>query len=283
MPVVDAHQHFWRHGERAHAWPAAATAALSRDFTPAELRAAMGEAEVDGTILVQSLNDAEETEAFLDLAGETTWILGVVGWAALDEPRRLADRLAALRRRSHKLIGLRHLVNFEPDPRWLLRPEVREGLDVLAASGLAFEVVPTDPARFEAALEAAASRPAMPVVIDHLARPPAEATGWQPWAALIERAAALPNTRIKLSVGLDLALGWRWSPDALRPYVEHVLRCFGPRRVLAASNWPVSLLAGGYASLWAGYRALLAHLPPAERDAVLGGNALDLIRALEPA
>ncbi|WP_043837386.1 amidohydrolase family protein [Muricoccus aerilatus] len=270
--VIDAHQHFWRHGARAHAWPAPAMAALARDFTPDDLRREMRAAGVDRTILMQSLNDAEETAEFLALAARTEWILGVVGWVPLTCPDRLALLLERMPHREH-LIGIRHLINFEPDPHWLLRPEVQESVDVIAAHGLVFDAVPNDPIRLEAVLDTAARRPHMPVVIDHLARPPVDSGGWEPWATLIARAAALPNLRVKLSIGLDVALGWRWSTEALRPYVDHVLSLFGPGRVMAASNWPVGLLAGSYAELWAGTRGLLAGLGADERALVLGGAA----------
>jgi L-fuconolactonase len=113
----------------------------------------------------------------------------------------------------------------------------------------------------------------MPVVIDHLGRPPVAAAGWEPWASLISRAAELPNVSIKLSVGLDIALGWTWSTDELQRYADRVLDCFGPDRVMAASNWPVSTLAGDYDAIWGGIRILISGLTPPEREMVLGGTA----------
>lgn len=276
--VIDAHQHFWRYGARAHAWPGTAMTALARDFTPDDLRREMRAAGVDRTLLIQSLNDAEETAEFLALAARTEWILGVVGWVPLTHPDRLARLIESIPHRAH-LLGVRHLINFEPDPHWLLRPEVQESVDVIAAQGLVLDAVPNDPIRFEAVLDTAERRPHMPVVIDHLARPPVDSGGWEPWATLIARAAALPNLRVKLSIGLDVALGWRWSAEALRPYVDHVLSLFGPGRVMAASNWPVGLLAGSYAELWSGTRALLAGLGVEERSLVLGGTATRTFQA----
>ena len=70
MPVIDCHQHFWTWGKRAHKFPPAAGTRLDRDFTPEDLRPQLKKSGVDGTILVQSLNDLDETREFLDLSRE---------------------------------------------------------------------------------------------------------------------------------------------------------------------------------------------------------------------
>ena len=146
-----------------------------------------------------------------------------------------------------------------------------------------FDAVPNDPARFEAVLATAARRPGLRVVIDHLGRPPVESGGWEPWATLVARAAALPNTAVKLSAGLDVVLGWRWSTEGLRRYADHVLHLFGPARVMAASNWPVSGVAGGYGAIWQGNRDLLAGLGAGDRAVVLGGTAARVFGLPAPA
>ena len=78
---------------------------------------------------------------------------------------------------------------------------------------------------------------------------------------------------MKLSIGLDIIMRWRWSSDAIRRYSDHVLDLFGPDRVMAASNWPVILLGAGYQETWNGITDLVADLSVPERHAVLGGTA----------
>ena len=272
MRTIDAHQHFWWLGKRLYRWPDTAQAALSRDFTPDDLAAERTPAGVEGSVLIQSLNDLDETREFLELASHHDDILGVVGWAPLEEPRRAASVLDELLARPGRLVGIRHLINFEPDPDWLLRPNVQECIGEIAARRLVFDTVPNDPRRFDAVLSTAAQHPSMTVVIDHLGRPPVVTGAWHPWADFIRRAADLPNVSIKLSVGLDVVLDWTWSTEALRRYADHVLQCFGPDRVMAASNWPVSTLAGSYSRVWSGVRDLTAHLDAASQAAVLAGT-----------
>jgi L-fuconolactonase len=46
-------------------------------------------------------------------------------------------------------VGVRHLVNVEPDPDWIVRHEVLDGLRVLAARGLVFDYVGILPRHLE--------------------------------------------------------------------------------------------------------------------------------------
>ena len=63
------------------------------------------------------------------------------------------------------------------------------------------------------------------------------------------------------------------SVDDLRPYVAHLLACFGPERLLWGSDWPVATLAAAYDQWLAAAERLTATLTPAERAAIFGGNA----------
>ncbi len=269
--MIDAHQHFWWLDRRPHRWPDAVGDRLHRDFTPEDLVPEMAASGVTGTILMQSLNDAQETIEYLELAARTPWIRGVVGWVPLDDPAATETALANLRGFS-KLVGIRHLINFEPDPAWLLAPQVQAAIDVVAARGLVFDAVPNDPARFAAVIATAERRPGMQVVLDHLCRPPIGGDTRE-WAMLIDRAAALPNVAIKLSVGLDVVMNWRWSQDQLQPFADHALDRFGPHRVMAASNWPVARLAGAYSQIWRGIESIVARHDPSFLPAVMGGTA----------
>ena len=113
--------------------------------------------------------------------------------------------------------------------------------------------------------------PGLSVVICHFGMPRVDQGEWEPWASTFARAAEHPRCSVKIS-GLDLFLG---GPDASRiqRYVDHALACFGPERMIWASNWPVSMQLRGYRELLDTGRAVLAGCSAAERAAVLGGNA----------
>ncbi len=277
LAVIDCHQHFWTWGKRAHKFPPAAGTRLDRNFTPADLRPHLKNSGVDGTILVQSLNDLDETREFLELSREIDYVVGVVGWAPLTDPAACAAALESVKSRG-KLVGIRPLIAYEPDPNWLLQASVRESLGLLAKADLVFEAIPVNERQFNAVLEVARAMPELKVVLDHLGNPPVPEQGWEPWATNIKHAAELPNMSIKLSAGLALVIRWKWSTDGIRRYADYVIEMFGPERVMAGSNWPVVELGGNFEQVWNGLTDLVEGLTPAERAAVLGRSTQRIYR-----
>jgi L-fucono-1,5-lactonase len=274
--MIDAHHHFWWTGRHAYTWQAQVGDRLARDFTPDDLRAELTRCGIKGTVLVQVLHQVGgETEECLDLCKEANFVRGVVGWLPLADPDATSRALAHLRSRGSpgKLVGVRHLISNEPDPKWLLQDGVVESLKLLAAAGLAFDAIPVTAAQFESVLDVAGRLPELKIVINHLGRPPLPERGWEPWATQVARAAEHRNVSIKLSIGLDIIMRWRWSTDEIRRYSDHVLDLFSSNRVLAASNWPVILLGATYAQTWQGITDLVAALSADERHAILGGTA----------
>ena len=145
-PMIDSHHHFWWIARHAYAWPAAAGDRLARDFTPEDLRAELARCGIEGTVLVQVLHETDgETAEFLDISREVDFVRGVVGWLPLLDPDATAQALERLRRRG-RLVGVRHLISNEPDPRWLLQAQVVESLGLLAAAGLVFDAIPINAA-----------------------------------------------------------------------------------------------------------------------------------------
>jgi L-fuconolactonase len=247
-------------------------AAIRRDFTLADLAPLTAAAGIDRTILVQVLPSRAETAEFLALAGEPGPVAGVVGWTDLTSDR-VRESLAALRseRGGAHLVGIRHLVQGEPDPRWLARTDVRRGLRAVAGAGLVYDLL-TLPHQLPAAIDTVRALPGLTFVLDHLSKPPIAAGELRPWAALVRELAALPNVSCKLS-GMVTEAGPRWTVAGLRPYAEVVLDAFGPDRVMFGSDWPVCLLASSYAAVTSAAWELTAALTREEQALVFGGTA----------
>jgi L-fuconolactonase len=272
--IVDAHHHLWDLSVRDQDWiTGPELASLRRDFTVDDLRAETTTAGVGRTVLVQTVTVPDETPELLALADGHDLIAGVVGWTDLTRPD-VADelaRLSALPGGRH-LKGIRHQIQAEPDPEWLLRPDVRRGLAALADAGLAHDLV-VRPHQLPACVRAAAAHPDLTFVLDHLGKPPVAAGATEPWAGSVRALAALPNTVCKLS-GLvteaDLA---SWTVDDLRPYADVVLDAFGPHRLMFGSDWPVCTLAATYGEVLTTAAELTAALSEAERAEVFAGTA----------
>jgi L-fuconolactonase len=271
MAVIDAHHHVWKIAGRPPL-PKGFGPTLERDFTITDFEAELRTAGIDGSVLVQSLNSFEETLDYLDLADSHDVIRAVVGWVPLADSAACAQALDQLRGR-RKFVGMRHLIAYEPDPSWVLQPEVMASLHMLAEANLVFETVPINQAQLNAVLTASERLPELKLNLNHLGRPPVPEGGWEPWASQMARAAKNPNVSVKLSAGGDLVINWRWSTDGIRRYSDHVLALFGAERVMAGSNWPVVLLGGSFAEVWRGIEDLVAGLTPTERAAVMGGTA----------
>ncbi|WP_405740217.1 amidohydrolase family protein [Streptomyces sp. NBC_01525] len=265
---IDAHHHLWDLSRRPQPWMTGPWAdPLRRDHTLAELLPQLAAHRIDATVLVQSSSSAEETAELLAVAAGPGPVRGVVGWADLTDPA-LPATLAA---HPPALVGLRHQVQDEPDPDWLIRPGVLRGLRAVAAAGRVYDLLVT-PRELPAALAAARAVPELAFVLDHAGKP---AVGGDDagWAAALAALAALPHVSCKLS-GLVTEADWtHWRPGQLLPYARHVLDAFGPDRVLFGSDWPVCTLAAGYATVHTLAETATAHLTAAERAAVFGGTA----------
>lgn len=273
-PVVDAHQHFWRSASREQTWRKPGHEILARAYLPTDLADELDRVGVDGTVVVQSVNTLEETATLLDIAREQPFVWGVVGWLPLEDPAacsRELERIVGHR----ELKGIRHLINVEPDPDWIVRDGVVQSLSLLAEHGLTFDVVAITDAHLEHVSSLAGRLPGLRLVVDHLARPPVLEGGWEPWATRLARAAEHPNVYVKLSAGIDVVTDWpAWSAEELQPYVDWTIACFGAQRTMFASNWPVVLLTGPYEQAWRETNRTIAGLSDPDRAAVLGGTAV---------
>jgi len=271
---VDAHQHLWDLSARPQDWlDGDDTAPIRRDFTEADLGAAAASAGVDRTVLVQVLPDLDETLDFLALAAGSPLIAGVVGWVDLTSPDVASD-LARLRAApgGDLLVGVRHLVQAEPDPRWLVRPDVLAGLRAVRDAGLAYDLL-TLPHQLPAAVRAAQEVPDLRFVLDHLSKPDIAGGSVRLWADRLGALAASPNVVAKVSGLVTEADRERWTVADLRPYVDVALEAFGPDRLMVGSDWPVCLLAADYARVFAAAEELLSGCSPDERRQVFGGTA----------
>ncbi|WP_294328782.1 amidohydrolase family protein [uncultured Sphingomonas sp.] len=267
--IVDAHVHVWRTDAPFHGWPAPGDGGLYRSHSLADVRAAIGDAPVERVVLVQAQTDDRETEWLLELAEDDPWVAGVVGWVALDSPDAAA-RIAALRGR-RKLVGLRPMLQAIDDTDWLLRRDVARGVAAMVEHGLRLDAL-VQPRHLGMLAVFADRWPALPIVIDHAAKPvpPGDAD----WARGMAALAARPNLWCKLS-GLRTEQPAGADPLALAPMVARLVDWFG-ERLLWGSDWPVLSAAGDdYGDWLATTRGLTAGLSDDARARLMGGAARD--------
>lgn len=268
---IDAHHHLWDLSVRPQPWTDELPA-LRRSFGLDDLRPHLARHAIDGTILVQTVTEPAESPELLLLADGSPEVLGVVGWVDLTGPD-VAARLAELQALpgGDRLVGIRHQVQLEPDPDWLLRPDVLDGLRQVAGAGLVYEILVTRH-QLNAAVAVVPRLPELRFVLDHAGKPGIADGELDPWRRQLADLSAFPNAAVKLS-GLVTEAKPDWTVDNLRPYADHLLANFGPERVMAGSDWPVCLLHAGYDEVVTATDRLLAGLAEGERAEVLGGTA----------
>lgn len=261
-PILDTHHHFWKPQRGDYHWMSADLEVLNRDYMPDDLAPLLRQAGVTRTILVQAAATEAETEFILDIAERCDFVSGVCGWLDMDSDG-FADRLAHFRKNS-LFKSIRPMLQDIDDPAWIVKPRVLGNLELLAESGLAFEVL-TKPAQLPYAIEAIEHTKGLRAVINHISKPDIANGMWEPWATEIARLRDYPDIYCKVSGMVTEANHQTWRPEDLRPYIAHVLDVFGTDRVMFGSDWPVALLAAsGYGDILNALRTVIGPALTAE-------------------
>ena len=273
--IIDAHQHFWQLARGDYDWLTPELAPLYRDFMPEDLRPHLQRNCVDGTILVQAAPTSEETTFLLEIADNTPFVLGVVGWADFTAPSA-ADDIAELAKHP-KLVGLRPMIQDIADDNWMLRNDLAPAFEAMIQANLTFDAL-VRPQHLSQLRELLSRHPKLRTVIDHAAKPQIADALFDDWAHDIATIAEETGAFCKLS-GLLTEAGKDWKATDVDLYVAHLLEHFGPERLLWGSDWPVLTLTSDYDT----WRDLADALIPSERAraAIFSSSAFDLYRLSE--
>jgi L-fuconolactonase len=266
---LDAHQHFWKYNAAEYGWIDDQMAALRRDFLPHDLQPLLASEGFDGSIAVQARQSLEETRWLLELAAHNNIVKGVVGWVDLcsaDLPAQLSQFA-----QNPKLVGVRHIVQGEPDDEFVMRPEFRRGIASLRNYELAYDIL-IFPRQLPAAVKLVREFPDQRFVLDHIAKPPIAQGLLTPWDSGIQELAKSNNVWCKLS-GMVTEARWDgWKPQDFRPYLDVVLKTFGSARLMIGSDWPVCTASAPYGRTMGLVRDYIASLTSNEQEAILGAN-----------
>jgi L-fuconolactonase len=266
---IDAHVHLWSRQSDPQEWIDPDTmAVIDRDFGDDDLRAMLIATGMDQAVLVQASNSLGESERLAQ--SDPSIVAGLVAWVDLtgDVPTQL-DRVRAGR---VPVVGVRHLAHIDPDPEWLLRPDVGEGLAALGRDGVVADLVVRDWQLPQATL-LAGRHEGVGFVLDHLGGPLAGDADPERWETGLRELARRENVVAKVSGLTSGLVPGEWGAEDLRRVVDIAAEAFGPDRLLYGSDWPLAELGGGAAAWRQAFETLSSEFSPAERDAMLGGNA----------
>ena len=271
--TIDAHHHLWKYSAAEYGWISPEMRAIRRDFLPEDLEKLMHHFGIEGTVAVQARQTLEETAWLLELARKHAVMRGVVGWVPLAEGagvKRHLERFA----RDRKLRGVRHVIHDEADPRYILREDFKAGVRSLREFGLRYDILIFEK-HLPAAIEFVDRHPNQVFILDHIAKPRIKERLMSPWDRNLLEIAKRPNVYCKLSGMVTEADPKRWTPADLQPYIDVVLRSFGPKRLMYGSDWPVMLLAGEYVRWYDVVTNAISKLSKAEQERIMGGTAME--------
>ena len=267
---IDSHHHFWKYDPVTYSWMNEKMGVLKKDYQPEDLKEAINSSNIDGVISVQADQSMRETDDLLKHANEHSFIQGVVGWFPLAEPELegLLERYAS----NPWLKGVRHVVQDEPDDRFILGDAFNAGIRRLKPHNLVYDILIYE-RQLGASIEFVDRHPGQVFVLDHVAKPRIGDQVIEPWKTQMFDMAKRENVYCKLS-GMATEADWQsWTKEDLWPYIEIALEAFGPARMMLGSDWPVARLAVEYGDWMNLCRESISSLSETERALVEGGVA----------
>ncbi len=273
--TIDSHQHFWRYTAASYPWMTDKLASLRRDYLPEDLAPLLKQTGLDGCVAVQAQQTVAEARWLLSLTDAHPFIKGVVGWVDLQSDR-VEEQLAELARHP-RFVGVRHVVQDEPDNNFMLRPAFQRGIGKLRQFNLAYDIL-VFPKQLPASIQLAANFPEQRFVLDHIAKPFIRDGTISPWSEQIRELAKAPNVWCKVSGMITEAKWTGWRAEDFRPYLDVVFEAFGVERLMFGTDWPVATLAGTYQEVHQLAASYVRNLTAEQQARFFGGSATEFYR-----
>ena len=267
---IDAHQHFWKYHPVKDAWITDDMKLIQKDFLPLDLLPSLHKKKFDGCVAVQADQSEQETLFLLELAENNDFVKGVVGWIDLrsDSVQSRLGKFASYK----KLKGFRHIVQAETDDQFLMGKAFCRGIQLLGNYRFSYDLL-IKPHQIKSAIKFIEQFPNQVFVIDHLAKPFIKDKLMGDWKKGMQQIAQFENVSCKIS-GMVTEADWKnWKELDFKPYIDHVLNCFGTDRVMFGSDWPVCLVAADYEQVCAVVENNTSHLSQHEKKLLWGENA----------
>ena len=277
---IDPHVHFWVPGENDLFWMVdAIKPALNHTFLPPDVKKHLERNSIEGVVKVQAGRTHADNAWWLELVREYPYVLGVIGWVDFTNPAEAADWLDEFGE-NPKFLGVRPMLEEEPDVDWVLQDSVRQTIAIIAEWDLILELL-VFPRHLKHVPDIARRHPEMRININPLAKPAVPDGTIDDWQRGMAAIAACPNVTFKVSALVEMwgAFNDGWTvEDAVTPFVQFIRAEAGIERLIWASDWPVVLMAGDYDDSIESTLEGIGELTPGEEEMLFGENAAKFYR-----
>lgn len=282
LQVVDSHVHVWDPAVLDYAWLDAAPA-LNHPFLPADLPHTPQNTRA--AVFVQADCRADQALKEVDWVSglRTDWpqLAGIVAFAPISRGDGVAEDLDQLLERP-LVRGVRQLFQ-DRDESFILHPDTLEGARQVAGAGLVFDACIRS-GQLAALAEFARRVPGLPIVLDHMGKPPIATGELTAWRSGMRELAGCDNVVVKISgAGAEADPNRALAPQAL-PFIQETLNLFGAERCMFGSDFPVSLTGpDGYLDWTTTVEHAMAGASEGERSNVAQETAVRVYRLEVPA
>lgn len=268
--IIDTHHHFWNYNPVDFDWIDDEMASIRKNFLPKDLKESLLETGVQGVVSVQARQSLEETDWLLEMAEEHDFIKGIVGWLPLaaENIQQVLEQYSG----NQWLKGVRHVVQGESDPAFILGKDFNRGISHLKNDGLVYDILILEH-QLPNTIRFVDQHPEQQFIVDHIAKPKIKHNETEPWARNLKELARRENVSCKISGMVTEADYHSWTKEQLQPYFDVVLEAFGPSRLMYGSDWPVCLVATSYSDWLNLVKDMLSGLSPDEQEQIFSRNA----------
>lgn len=271
FPKIDSHQHFWKLSRGDYFWLSPKFKNIYKDFSPRDLSKDLAASNVKKTILVQATNTEAETKYLLELAKDTDFVSGVIGWIDM-ESHKATQQLLELSENS-LFKGIRPMLQDIPDQNWIANPAFDSIFEIMTTKSLVFDALTKD-IHLDNIHQLAVKFPTLKIVINHCAKPNIIDNKIKLWKREMVKLSKCSNVLVKLSGLVTETKEELITDTSLRFYSDFILEKFGTSRVIWGSDWPVINQRCSYSDWVSISMKLLSHLSPKEQHQVWYSNAV---------
>lgn len=274
ISLLDTHQHLVYREKASYGWTKDIPPLAEGNFTLDDYKTLTEGLGIGGTLFMETGVDdpdyQQETRFVKSLADNSD--NGMIGLISSIRPESdegfetwLEETIAM------GVVGYRRILHVMPDDTSqsdIFRKNVRK----IGVSGKTFDICFL-PGQLPVACELAKACENTKLILNHCGVPDIAGNGLDPWRQDIKALAQIPNVICKLSGLMAYCAPGTSSLETIEPYVDHVLNCFGPNRMVWGSDWPVVNLAKGLPEWIAVTRKILGKLSADEASSIAYGTA----------